>query len=206
MLIAYTWENKGSNSGRVTGFDRLPEAGESSGTVSIKRLKYGYDVSCYSVIKGEFKVNALTDIDKQTAYEIMYSAIDTRNSVENLKDFTYQKTEDDESHTYTADYDSIQGVQNDCLARALFDEAQLAESIPVPDGMWETADTNSYGMPIYVKFTIKEFLDFATMFMKRAADNFGVKKEYKYSLLDLLNDDEVSSGDILNFDFNDGWY
>lgn len=204
--ISYVWQDSGANSGPVIAFDRDAYPGEKSGTVSLNFLSQGLTPANYTVLKGNIKKRKLIDITKDEAYDTVISAIDVRNAQENLDDFTYQKSEIEDEHNYTADVDSISGVQNDCVARVLLESSSIDNAISVPNGKWKTADTDDDGSPIYVAFTMGEFMAFTIEFMQRSAKNFGVKQAHKDKVLALYNDNTSTAADILAYDFTTGWY
>jgi hypothetical protein len=206
--MQFTWKDDGQGNGPVTAFGREPYGGESSGTIESDFLIYGRDSSKYAV-KGYWLV-VLDDqgrgsIEKQIAYREAIEAINLKNSQENQKPFQYQKSEEDPTYLYVADAESIQGIQNDCLARIILG-ASGEDPIPVPNSVWKTDETNEDGEPVYVYFTMQEFLAFAQAYLQRASRNFGVKEYHKANLRSLLKDSSKSYEDIEKYSYENGWF
>lgn len=144
-------------------------------------------------------------MDKQDAYEQMLSEVNSKNSQENLKDFSYVK--DSVSRDYRSDQDSIQGTQNSINGGINIGTMLLTDPCPSPNGMWKTAEVEADGItPVYVAYTNEEFLHFAEAYFGRASANFGVKELHKANLRNLLENPNATVQDILEYDYSQGWY
>jgi len=139
-------------------------------------------------------------ITKEEAYNQVLRAIDDENRNKNLAPFLYDKGDGTGEHKYEADNQSIQAVQNQCLTMPTTDP------IPVPNGVWKTLDVQEDGItPVYVPYTVEEFLAFATAYFMRGSNNFGVKEVHKSNLTELYLDPDSTVDDILNYDYSTGW-
>ena len=138
---------------------------------------------------------------KDDALNEMLTKIDQQNHTENHKDFPYDKGDGTGLHNYEADDQSIQATQNQCMTM------DPADPIPVPNGVWKTNDTEVDGLtPIYVPFTVGEFISFATAYFMRGSNNFGVKETHKNNVKAIYADPNSTVDDILNYDITTGWF
>ena len=164
------------------------------------------DIAKYQTIIDRWQA-AADEIDnpppptRDEALQQMLGQIDLEASTRNHLDFIYDKGDGTVSHHYEADDNSIQAVQNQCLTMTGTDP------IPVPNGVWKTNDTEADGLtPVYVPFTVAEFLTFATAYFMRGSNNFGVKETHKNNVKAIYADDTKTVDDILNYDYSGGWY
>lgn len=133
-------------------------------------------------------------MSKQEAHDRMVTEVNAKNREENSKFFMYN------GNNYVADIESIQAVAIESFMMSQTDP------IPTPNGVWKTADVDEAGEPVYIPYTCAEYTDFKTAFYKRSSDNFGVKEFHKAQLRALLNDENSSINDIMNYDYSQGWF
>lgn len=104
-------------------------------------------------------------------------------------------------HNYVADTDSIRDVTIECA------NMNLTDVIPTPNGVWKTDDTSDEEglVPIYVNYTVEEFLVFKSAYFQRSSDNFGVREYHQNEVKKIYADPEKTIEDIKNYDISTGW-
>lgn len=210
--MKYAWINEGNNSGPVAGLNRGAFEGELEGTVSPQELTEGIDHRLYKVENGNIRVQTNSfklQLAKDEAYAEMIESINQLNREKNLENFLYAKpgTEEEPNpeYNYVADKESIQGTQNS-ITGCLATDCVPSDPIPTPNGVWKTDDVEEDGFtPVYVPYTMEEFLKFAEAFYVRSSENFGVKEFHKGNVRALYLDNSKLAEDILGYDITQGW-
>ncbi|MCK5018682.1 MAG: hypothetical protein KAS32_16595 [Candidatus Peribacteraceae bacterium] len=193
--------------GRVVGLNRGAQEGEIGGTITPQDLTKGMINDWYKVVNYVFTVKTEEEkatedepVERDLAYNEKMSDIDGMNRIKNSDDFVYANVVD-EPHNYVADLESIQAVTIECMGMTDTDP------IPVPNGVWKTNDVLEDGVtPVYIPYTVSEFISFKTSFFTRSSDNFGVKETHKNNLGAIYTDPESTIDDIKNYDITQGWY
>lgn len=210
MKVTWIEEEGKEGYGEVTGINRGPFEGEKVLEETTDKFIWGYEAKYYTVVSNTISPMAEEDKEeydgveeKDEALSTVLSGIDTKNSEMNKEDFQYGK-EGETVYNYVADVESLSTIEGNCNAK-LHGSGSLTDPVPAPNGVWKTNEIEDGLTPIYVPMSISEFLEMTNVLTERGISNFGVKEFHKNNVKVIYADATSTAGDILGYDYSQGW-